>query len=192
MTLAAVTGLAALARLAIVELEREERQLTELATRDPLTGALNRRSFLAEAQRAAERSQRYGEAAAVAVVDLDHFKEINDSWGHTVGDEALVRSYRALRSRLRSSDVLGRIGGDEFAALVLHVDEAAALQVASEMRDAVARVGMQLAAEGHANRLSASVGIAPLHVDDPRDVDALIDLADQRMYLAKRANALTE
>ncbi|MDA0162707.1 GGDEF domain-containing protein [Solirubrobacter ginsenosidimutans] len=192
MTLAAVTGLATLARLAVAELEREERQLTELATRDPLTGAYNRRSFLAEAQRAAERSQRYGEAAAVAVIDLDHFKEINDSWGHAVGDEALVRSFRALRSRLRSSDVLGRIGGDEFAALVLHVDEAAALQVAGEMRDAVARVGMQLAAEGHANRLSASVGIAPLHVDDPRDVDALIDLADQRMYLAKRAKALTE
>ncbi|HEY6888923.1 MAG TPA: GGDEF domain-containing protein [Solirubrobacter sp.] len=192
MTLAAVAGLATLARLAVAELEREERQLTEFATRDPLTGAFNRRSFLAEAQRAAERSQRYGEAAAVAVIDLDHFKEINDSWGHAVGDEALVRAYRALHSRLRSSDVLGRIGGDEFAALVLHVDETAALQVAGEMRDAVARVGMQLAAEGRANRLSASVGIAALHVDDPRDVDALIDLADQRMYLAKRAKALTE
>ena len=126
------------------------------------------------------------------MIDLDHFKEINDSWGHAAGDEALVRSYRALRSRLRSSDVLGRIGGDEFAALVLHVDETAALQVAGEMRDAVARVGMELAAEGRPNRLSASVGIAPLGVDDPRDVDALIDLADQRMYLAKRANALTE
>jgi diguanylate cyclase (GGDEF)-like protein len=192
MTLAAVTGLATLAALAIMELEREERQLTEFATRDPLTGAYNRRSFLAEAENAAARAQRYGEAAAVAVIDLDHFKEINDSWGHAVGDEALVRSYRALRSRLRSSDVLGRIGGDEFAALVLHVDETAALQVAGEMRDAVARVGMELAAEGRANRLSASIGIAPLHVDDPRDVDALIDLADQRMYLAKRANALTE
>jgi diguanylate cyclase (GGDEF)-like protein len=192
MTLAAVAGLATLARLAVAELEREERQLTEFATRDPLTGAFNRRFFLAEAQRAAERSQRYGEAAAVAVIYLAHLKVTNDSWGHAVGDEALVRAYRALRSRLRSSDVLGRIGGDEFAALVLHVDETAALQVAGEMRDAVARVGMQLAAEGRKNRLSASVGIAPLHAGDPRDVDALIDLADQRMYLAKRANALTE
>jgi diguanylate cyclase (GGDEF)-like protein len=192
MTLTAVTGLATVAALAIAELEREERQLTELASRDPLTGAYNRRHFLVEAQRAAARAQRYGETAAVAVVDLDHFKEINDSWGHAVGDEALVRSYRALRSRLRSSDVLGRIGGDEFAALVLHVNEAAALRVASEMRDAVARVGMELAAEGRKNRLAASVGMAPLHEDDPRDVDALIDLADQRMYLAKRAKALTE
>jgi len=192
MTLAAVAGLATLAALAIAELEREQRQLTEFATRDPLTGAYNRRSFLAEAERVVARAQRYGEAAAVAVIDLDHFKEINDAWGHAVGDEALVRSYRALRSRLRSSDVLGRIGGDEFAALVLHADETAALQVAGEMRDAVARVGVELAAEGRENRLSASVGIAPLHVDDPRDVDALIDLADQRMYLAKRAKALAE
>jgi diguanylate cyclase (GGDEF)-like protein len=192
MTLTAVTGLAALAALTIKELEREEHQLTELAIRDPLTGAYNRRHFQTEAQHAASRAQRYGEQAAVAVVDLDHFKEINDAWGHAVGDEALVRSYRALRSRLRSSDVLGRIGGDEFAALVLHVDEAAALQVAEEMRDAVARVGMELAAEGRSNRLTASVGIAPLHIDDPRDIPALIDLADQRMYLAKRAKALTE
>jgi diguanylate cyclase (GGDEF)-like protein len=109
-----------------------------------------------------------------------------------VGDEALLRVYRALRSRLRSSDVLGRIGGDEFAALVLHVDEGEALQVAREMREAVADVGVELAAEGRANRLTASIGIASLHVDDPRDVEALIELADQRMYLAKRANALTE
>jgi diguanylate cyclase (GGDEF)-like protein len=192
MTLAAMTGLAAIAGLAIGELGAEERHLTELAIRDPLTGAYNRRHFLTEAQRAAARAHRYGEQAAVAVVDLDHFKEINDRWGHATGDEALVRAYRALRSRLRSSDVLGRIGGDEFAALVLHVDEAAALRVAEEMRDAVAQVGAELAAEGRANRLTASVGIASLHVDDPRDVDALIDLADQRMYLAKRAKALTE
>ncbi len=180
------------AGLAITELAGEERRLTELAIRDPLTGAYNRRHFLTEAQHAASRAQRYGEQAAVAVVDLDHFKEINDSWGHAAGDEALVRSYRALRSRLRSSDVLGRIGGDEFAALVLHVDERAALQVAEEMREAVAHVGLELAAEGRANRLTASVGDRAAARRRPRDVDALIDLADQRMYLAKRAKALTE
>jgi diguanylate cyclase (GGDEF)-like protein len=192
MTLSAVAGLAVVAGLAITELAGEERRLTDLAIRDPLTGAYNRRHFLTEARQAAARAQRYGEQAAVAVVDLDHFKEINEAWGHAAGDEALVRSYRALRSRLRSSDVLGRIGGDEFAALVLHVDESGALRVAEEMRDAVAQVGLELAAEGRSNRLAASVGIAPLHVDDLRSVDALIDLADQRMYLAKRAKALTE
>jgi diguanylate cyclase (GGDEF)-like protein len=192
MTLVAVTGLAAIAGIAIAELAKEEQRLTDLAIRDPLTGAYNRRHFLSEARTAAGRAQRYGEQAAIAVVDLDHFKEINDQWGHAVGDEALVRSYRALRSRLRSSDVLGRIGGDEFAALVLHVDEGAALQVAAEMREAVAQVGLELRDQGRSNRLTASVGVASLHVDDPRGVEELIDLADQRMYLAKRANALTE
>ena len=100
-----------------------------------------------------------------------------------------MRSYRALRSRLRSSDVLGRIGGDEFAALVLHVDEAAALQVAEEMREAVAQRGVaswrgERAREPPDRERAASRRCT---VDDPRDVDALIDLADQRMYLAKRA-----
>ena len=192
MTLTAVAGLAVVAGLAITELAGEERRLTELAIRDPLTGAYNRRHFLTEAQHAASRAQRYGEQAAVAVVDLDHFKEINDRWGHAAGDEALVRSYRALRSRLRSSDVLGRIGGDEFAALVLHVDErggaAGRRGDARGGRERRPRTGRGGAREPAA----ASVGIAPLHVDDPRDVDALIDLADQRMYLAKRAKALTE
>jgi diguanylate cyclase (GGDEF)-like protein len=178
--------------MAVLQLAREERRLVELAIRDPLTGAYNRRHFLAEAQRAASRSQRYDESAAVAVVDLDRFKEMNDNWGHAAGDEALVRVYRALRARLRSSDVLGRIGGDEFAALVLHVDEDAALRIASEMRDAVAEVGQELAREGRPNRLGASVGVARLQTDDPRDVAALIDLADQRMYLEKRSRALAE
>ena len=192
MTLCAVAGLVTVAALAVNELAREERRLVELAIRDPLTGAYNRRHFLAEAQRAAARAQRYGETVVVAVVDLDHFKEVNDSWGHATGDEALIRVNRALRSRLRSSDVLGRIGGDEFAALVLHVDEDAALQVAAEMREAVAHVGAEMAAEGRPNRLGASVGVARLQSDDPRDVAALIDLADQRMYLEKRSRALTE
>ena len=88
-----------------------------------------------------------------------------------------MRVHRALRARLRSSDVLGRIGGDEFAAVILHVDPLEAAQVADELREAVAGVGAELTAEGRRNRLGASVGIAPLDRDE--DVDALIDLADQ-------------
>jgi diguanylate cyclase (GGDEF)-like protein len=95
-----------------------------------------------------------------------------------------VRVYRALRSRLRSSDVLGRIGGDEFAALILHVDPLAAARVADELRAAVAGVRAELTAEGRRNRLAASVGVATL--DPKEDVDALIDLADRRMYDEKR------
>jgi diguanylate cyclase (GGDEF)-like protein len=187
MTLAAVVGLAFVAATAVARLAEDDRRLTELAIRDPLTGAYNRRHFTAEAQRAVARAQRYGEAAAIAVIDLDHFKEINDRWGHAAGDEALVRVYRSLRARLRSSDVLGRIGGDEFAALILHVDDQQAARVAQEMRDAVLGVASELAAEGQPSALSASVGVAPVAVDERCDVAALIDRADQRMYLEKRS-----
>ena len=105
-------------------------------------------------------------------------------WGHQAGDEALVRVHRALRSRLRSSDVLGRIGGDEFAALILQVNPAQALHVADEMREAVAQVGRELRAEGRRNRLGASVGVAQL--DGTADVEDLLDLADRRMYDDKK------
>ena len=95
-----------------------------------------------------------------------------------------MRVNRALRARLRSSDVLGRIGGDEFAALILHVNPAQALHVADEMREAVAQVGRELRAEGRRNRLGASVGIAQL--DGTADVEDLLDLADRRMYDDKK------
>ncbi|MBE2318107.1 GGDEF domain-containing protein [Solirubrobacter sp. CPCC 204708] len=184
MTLAAVAGLAFVVSKAVERLAEDDRRLTQLAIRDPLTGAYNRRHFLAEAERAASRARRYGESAAIAVVDLDRFKEINDRWGHQAGDEALVRVHRALRTRLRSSDVLGRIGGDEFAALILHVNPGQALHVADEMRDAVAQVGREMTAEGRRNRLGASIGMATL--DGHEDVEDLVDLADRRMYDEKR------
>jgi diguanylate cyclase (GGDEF)-like protein len=184
MTLAAVAGLGFVVAKAVGRLAEDDRRLTELAIRDPLTGAYNRRHFLSEAERAAARARRYGEAAAIAVVDLDHFKEVNDQWGHQAGDDTLVRVNRALRSRLRSSDVLGRIGGDEFAALILHVNPAQARHVADEMREAVAQVGRELRAEGQPNRIGASVGIALL--DGTTAVEDLLDLADRRMYEDKK------
>lgn len=184
MALAAVGGLAFVVLKAVERLAEDDRRLTELAIRDPLTGAYNRRHFLSESERAAVRARRYGEAAAIAVVDLDNFKEINDVWGHQAGDETLVRVNRALRARLRSADVLGRIGGDEFAALILHVNPVQALHVADEMRESVAQVGRELRSEGRRNQLGASVGVAQL--DGTTDVEDLLDLADRRMYDDKK------
>ncbi len=154
MTLAAVGGLAFVVAIALQRLSEDDRRLTELAIRDPLTGAFNRRHFLAQATTAAARARRYGESAAIAVVDLDHFKEINDAWGHSAGDEALVCVYRALRSRLRQSDVLGRIGGDEFAAVILHVDEdGGAGGRGRAARRGGARWARSCGAQGRRNRL---------------------------------------
>ena len=187
MTLAAVTGLALVVAMAVRRLAEDDHRLTELAIRDPLTGAYNRRHFLAEATTAASRARRYGEEGAIAVIDLDHFKEINDQWGHATGDEALVRVHRALRTRLRSTDVLGRIGGDEFAAVILHVDADEALQVADELRDAVGvcRLGADR------GRAAQPAGRVRRHrrARRRRGRESLVDLADQRMYDDKRGSA---
>jgi diguanylate cyclase (GGDEF)-like protein len=184
MTLAAVLGLAGVAGAAARRLREHEGALTELATRDALTGGYNRRQFVVEAERAAARAERYGERAAVVIVDVDHFKQINDAFGHAAGDDVLVRVYRSLRARLRSSDVLGRLGGDEFGAVVLHADRNAAEAVAAQMRAAVAALRDDLAAEGRPSRLAASIGVAELGAD----VAAALELADRRMYADKRGD----
>ena len=102
----------------ITESRRHEAELRHMADHDPLTGLLNRRSFERELERHVAYVERYGPKGAAIVLDLDHFKTINDTLGHSAGDELIVRVAHALRSRLRESDVLARLGGDEFAILL--------------------------------------------------------------------------
>jgi diguanylate cyclase (GGDEF)-like protein len=192
MTVSAMTWLTAMAtRLAIrlhtADLRRtaDAQRLTELATRDELTGAMNRRAFGAEIDRANDHARRYAHTGAVIVVDLDHFKDVNDTYGHQAGDEALVRVYRALRGRLRSTDVLGRIGGDEFVALLPTATPEAAHAVAEQLVDVVDVVARELASEGRPTRLGASAGVAIM--TGAESAAELIGRADARMYAAKRA-----
>ncbi len=114
----------------ISERKSLEQRLRHLADTDPLTGLWNRRSFEAELAQQARRCERYGEQAALLVLDLDGFKATNDAEGHQAGDRALRRAAGAMRAALRTSDMLARIGGDEFAALLLHVSPAAARRCA--------------------------------------------------------------
>ena len=93
-------------------------QLEYLADHDPLTGLFNRRRFHQELSRQLAYVRRYGGGGAVAMLDLDHFKQINDTFGHNVGDEALVKTAQLLRDRLRGTDILARLGGDKFAILL--------------------------------------------------------------------------
>ena len=102
----------------VTERRRHEAELRHMADHDPLTGLLNRRSFERELERHVAYVERYGPRGAAIVLDLDHFKTINDTLGHSAGDELIVRVAHALRSRLRESDVLARLGGDEFAILL--------------------------------------------------------------------------
>ena len=153
-----------------------------LAVTDALTGLPNRRLFLDRAEQALLRARRAGGAAAVIIIDLDDFKEVNDTLGHHAGDELLVCVARRLRRALRESDTVARLGGDEFAVVLPDVTDAgAAARVAAELRTAIARpavvAGLSLDTE-------ASMGIAvfPAH---GADVAQLLQRADVAMYQAK-------
>jgi diguanylate cyclase (GGDEF)-like protein/PAS domain S-box-containing protein len=160
-----------------------ERRLRNLADNDPLTGLRNRRLFEDDLRQQVVRSQRYGEQAALLLIDLDGFKELNDTCGHQAGDELLRAIARALRQRLRASDLIARIGGDEFAVLLPHVDRAQTAAVARELSAAIAECAVE-AGRGGAE-LTASVGSA--HIDrEAVSAGTVLFEADRAMYAAKR------
>ena len=171
------------------EVGRLERRLAEvelLADRDPLLPVLNRRAFVRELGRALAFVQRYGGEAALIYLDLDGLKTINDAQGHAAGDAALAAVAATLVDQVRESDVVGRMGGDEFAVLLARAPAAEAQAKAASLAHAVAEA--PLVFEGRALPLSVSVGVRPL---DPAATAAeLLAQADAAMYLAKGARGL--
>lgn len=163
----------------ITERRELEARLREQAERDPLTGLFNRRRFDEEMRRQIIRTGRTGEPAMLAVIDLDHFKRVNDAEGHLAGDDLLRAVSEALSGRLRRSDILVRMGGDEFAAILVGADEeggaATARMLVSALRDVV----------GGGRAVTASVGLARIEADD--DPAAVLARADAAMYAAKAA-----
>jgi diguanylate cyclase (GGDEF)-like protein len=168
----------------ISERKRLEEQLRHLADHDPLTGLRNRRLFENDLRLQVARSQRYGEQAAVMMVDLDAFKAINDLHGHKVGDETLRAIATALTRRLRETDLVARLGGDEFAVLLPHADEQGTALVADGLLRVIAACGVDLG--DTVVHPSGSVGAAMI---DRHTVSAeqVLDEADRAMYAAKRA-----
>ncbi len=195
MTCVSVALLIALTTYTAMLLERYDRHrrameddLGRLAGLDPLTNMFNRRAFEQELQRATEHAVRYpDDQVSVCVCDLDGFKQINDLYGHAAGDEALQRIARALSARVRSTDVLARIGGDEFAVLLARADERQAAVVADDLQRAVAEVSAQLSADSYPNHLSVSIGFAAVRPQAPEAAVVAMRTADERMYAAKRA-----
>jgi diguanylate cyclase (GGDEF)-like protein/PAS domain S-box-containing protein len=166
----------------VTERRRFEEQLRHLADHDALTGLYNRRRLDQELERQIADSRRYGRHAALLLIDLDHFKQINDTLGHTAGDELLERIAKRMARRVRASDVLARIGGDEFAVVLPETtpDEAEALA------DALRRAIHGERARASDQRTTASVGIALL--DDPeKTAEQLFGEADLALYAAKDA-----
>jgi diguanylate cyclase (GGDEF)-like protein len=157
----------------------DELELRKLATTDGLTGALSRRAFKEGAARALGLAVRHRHEASCIFFDLDHFKDINDIHGHSVGDKVLMESAEICRAQLRQTDLLGRLGGEEFAILLPHTGAAAALVVAEKLREAMA--SREVSGPTH---FSASFGVAALD-RSARDIETLLRRADEALYDAK-------
>ncbi|MBF0332938.1 MAG: diguanylate cyclase [Alphaproteobacteria bacterium] len=166
----------------VTERKRTERELVRLATTDSLTGACNRRRFLELAETEVARLRRYGGEASVIMLDIDHFKKINDNWGHGVGDTALVALVELCRQSLREADVTGRVGGEEFAILLPNTGPEAALRLAQRLHERVR--ALLIPAEGGPVRFTVSLGVAVL--DPDRGLTRSISMADKCLYEAKQ------
>ena len=161
-----------------------EEELKILATTDFLTGLSNRRHFLGAAVLAMESFRRYHRPLALLTLDIDHFKKINDTYGHATGDQVLVAVADTLRSVLRSADLCGRFGGEEFVCLLPETTETEARIVAERLRRSLAEQSVA-AAEGTV-RFTASIGLTVADIGDV-SVESLLQRADAAMYEAKKA-----
>jgi diguanylate cyclase (GGDEF)-like protein/PAS domain S-box-containing protein len=168
----------------ITERKRHERELQQLADHDPITNLFNRRRFEQELDRIVSECARYDRAAALLVLDLDGFKEVNDLHGHAAGDEILVKVGGLLQATVRDSDVVGRLGGDEFGVVVQEADHAEAELVAQKIVAAVRSSGMVISDLVRA-QVTASVGVALIEPGAEVTVGELQIGADRAMYRAK-------
>ncbi|MDH4569220.1 GGDEF domain-containing protein [Pseudomonas sp. BN414] len=159
--------------------ERAELKFRAAAYCDPLTGVGNRRAFMTTGEYLLESCEHRREPVALLLCDLDHFKRLNDSYGHATGDEALVAFTRIAVGSMRKQDVFGRIGGEEFACLLADADDEAGAQVAERIRREFAEVPFQEPGE-----LSVSIGIVSSR-DAGYDLFRLLSLADDALYAAK-------
>ncbi|MFL5866467.1 MAG: putative bifunctional diguanylate cyclase/phosphodiesterase [Thermoleophilaceae bacterium] len=169
-----------------VERRGSEERLQHMADHDPLTGLLNRRRLEEELERHASQVRRYGREGALLVLDIDHFKHVNDALGHRAGDELISSVATVLRERLRASDILARLGGDEFALLLPKAGAREAQKVAEDLLAAVRKHSV-LVDGGDRRTVTASVGVALFEDEGGAAGDDVLVRADLAMYDAKEA-----
>jgi diguanylate cyclase (GGDEF)-like protein/PAS domain S-box-containing protein len=165
-------------------------QVRELANSDDLTGLCNRRHFLELAGREFERARRHDYPVSLVMFDVDHFKEVNDTYGHRAGDLVLRELALKCRSVLRSTDVVGRLGGEEFAVLLSHANLKGAAQTADRIRQAVESMRVGGGTHGDGIMITISVGVTQLAADamaPPDTLDLVLERADKALYQAKGA-----
>ncbi|WP_284946044.1 GGDEF domain-containing protein [Acidisoma cladoniae] len=174
----------AIFRPLVHRISRYALQLMTLATIDPLTGALNRRSFFERGASILEQAKRHQQPLSLLMIDADRFKLINDQHGHATGDTVLQALAKALREGTRGSDLVGRLGGEEFAVLLADADAVSARQTAERLRAAVA--ALRLGRDGAAIHFTISIGLASVAPADT-GLDIPLARADAALYIAKES-----
>lgn len=167
------------------QLGENHRKLEELSQKDGLTGIYNKRMFLQVLQENVERFQRYGHPFSLLMMDLDHFKNVNDTYGHLAGDDVLKAVAGIISKQIRTVDHVARYGGEEMTVLLTEIAPEAAMAKAEQIRAAVGRLNIAVSDSKTIN-VTVSIGVASL----PADADSgqgLVACADDALYAAKRA-----
>ncbi len=167
----------------ITELKKTQHELERLSQYDDLTGLYNRRHFMSLAHQEFGRSRRYGNPLTTLMLDVDHFKRINDTYGHPVGDQVLKALGRQILDGLRGIDIAGRLGGEEFAVMLPETSIGQAIMVAERLRSQIVSAPVTLA-DGQCVAYTLSIGIAVLTAEH-EGLDHLLQQADQALYAAK-------
>jgi len=162
-----------------------EHRIMELANTDPLTGLLNRRAFMDRMEQEISRAQREKKSFSIILADIDHFKNVNDTYGHQVGDLVLQRFTGRLKTSARPYDFLGRYGGEEFLVCLPGADGLQAASVAERMREQIEDMEIMLPDDSRSIRVTASFGTASYSVESGENTDLFIKKADDALYLAK-------
>lgn len=167
----------------ITSQRQAELELKRMAQTDALTDLANRRHFMALAELEFARIRRYSEPLSVLMMDIDHFKKVNDTYGHRTGDMVLQKFAQLSLQQFRESDFIGRIGGEEFAVVLPHTDSGQAAEVAERLRQAVAEAEI-ISDAGAPIHITTSIGIASVSADT-QNISMLLHCADQALYEAK-------
>lgn len=161
---------------------QETMKMEQLATTDSLTGILNRRFFLQQVNKELERSQRYGNPFSLLIVDIDHFKKVNDTYGHSAGDAVIIDVTKVIQKALRKVDILGRYGGEEFIIFLPETNYQNAIHVGERIRKTIEKT--QTIYENKKIMCTISLGISNFHPND-KTFDDVFKRADTALYQAK-------
>ncbi len=166
------------------DLQDKQKELERLTRQDGLTGLFNRNTFVELSRSELLRAQRQASSTTIVLMDLDHFKRVNDTWGHPAGDAVLRQVATLAVQTVRSTDLVGRLGGEEFIVLLPHTDEEAGRKLAEKLRQKLE--GARVMWEGIHIPVTGSFGVATASAATKRDFDSLYTDADKALYLAKQ------